>query len=120
MTHGMAHMPHSKADMTTGAGIIGVAAMAALVGAAAALLFAPRTGQETRQGIRRKMHEAQERSKQKAQSMKDSAVDTVDGLRDRAEDTAQDIADQATEARARVDDIAAESMPRTRRRSSNL
>lgn len=115
MTHTMAHMSPNKVDMNAGAGIVGVAAMAALVGAAAALLLAPKSGRETRSDIKQKMHDAQERSKNKATEMKNVAVEKTDELRGKAEETAQTIADEAADARAQIDDIAAETTPRTAR-----
>jgi gas vesicle protein len=119
-------MTHKSA----GTGAVGVAAMAALVGAAAALLFAPKSGTETRNDIKRKMQEAQDRSKQKMDTMKskvatktedikDTSVQKLDEVRGQAEDTATSATDIVTEARSQIEDAAAETTPRPRSRRSN-
>lgn len=114
-------MSHAMAHKSAGTGVVGVAAMAALVGAAAALLFAPKSGRETRGDIRRRMMEAQERTKQKTSEMKDAAGDKVDMMRGKAEETAADVKDAATEARSQVEDATIETRPRSRsRRTTTL
>ncbi len=112
MTH---HVAGKSSD------VVGVAAIAAVVGVAAALLLAPRSGKDTRSALKRKIHDAQARAKQKAADMKTKTVDTVDEARTKAEEAAVDAKDAVTEARSQVEDIAIETQPRPRaRRSTTL
>jgi gas vesicle protein len=58
----------------------------ALVGAGVALLFAPRSGRETRRQIRRRAREAQERVRDVADTVSGQVVDTFQGARARIEE----------------------------------
>jgi hypothetical protein len=67
------------------------------------------------------MHEARERSKQKASDIKDNASHRVDEMRSKAEDTAQSAADATAEARTQADDLNNETTSRIRgRRTTGL
>lgn len=122
MSHTMAHADPKKVGMAAGTGLVGVATMAALAGATAALLLAPKSGKDTRSELKRKMHEAKERSKQKTDDMKESASEKTEEMRSKAEDKTKEMSDKAAEARTQIDDIAAETTPRNTRsrRSTTL
>ena len=58
----------------------------ALVGAGVALLFAPRSGRETRRQIRRRAREAQDRVRDVAEEVSGQVADTFEGARARIEE----------------------------------
>jgi gas vesicle protein len=60
--------------------------LGALIGAGVALLFAPRTGQETRRDIGRRARAAQNRVRDVAEGVTDQVVDTFEGARARIEE----------------------------------
>jgi gas vesicle protein len=81
---------HSVIDHPTE--LFGVAAIAAIIGATTAILFAPKSGSQTRQGIR-------SRTVDLAKRMKNPTVDrlteTIHAVRGRAKETIQKIHDDA-------------------------
>lgn len=85
------------------ANIAGVAFVAAVIGAAAAMLLAPKSGSETRDHIKRKMNEAKEKSKQKKEEMKGKArskvEDATNEALNRTEETANKAQDEARRRR---------------------
>jgi gas vesicle protein len=97
--------------------LFGVMTLAALAGAAAALLFAPRKGSETRDQLIQKMHHAKDVSRQKMEAMKSKARDGMEATKDKASEKTEDTVDVVTEARSQIEDAAAETStrPRTRR-----
>src|SRR5207244_1781218 len=73
---------------------------AGLVGAGVALLFAPRSGKETREQIRHKAENVQSKAKEKvekgrdkAMHMKDRMADTVQAVKRRGQDNAIETKD---------------------------
>jgi gas vesicle protein len=67
-------------------GGIGEFLVGALVGAGIALLFAPKSGVETRDDIKRGARKAQDRVRDVADGVKDQVVDTFEGARARVEE----------------------------------
>lgn len=111
-------MTHAMSQKTAASSVAGVAMLAALTGAVAALLLAPKSGSETRGNIRRKMLEAQERSKQKAAEMKNLASSRMDEMRGKSERAAAGVRSVASEARRQVEDAATDTQTRGRRRGA--
>lgn len=117
MAHAMAHYDNPSA-------LFGIAALSALVGAAAGMMLAPKSGKQTRNDIMLKMHEARQRSRQQATEMKEAATDKIDAMRattnEAIADKAADVKDTVAEARSQVEDAATEmqARPRTRRTAS--
>lgn len=60
--------------------------LGALIGAGVALLFAPRSGRETRRDISRRARAAQDRVRDVAEGVTDQVVDTFEGARARIEE----------------------------------
>jgi gas vesicle protein len=60
--------------------------LGALIGAGVALLFAPRSGRETRRDITRRAKAAQDRVRDVAEGMTEQVVDTFEGARSRIEE----------------------------------
>lgn len=60
--------------------------LGALVGAGIALLFAPRSGEETRSEIARGARRAQTKVREVAEEVTDQVVDTIEGARTRVEE----------------------------------
>jgi gas vesicle protein len=60
--------------------------LGALIGAGVALLFAPRSGRETRRDISRRARAAQDRVRDVAEGMTEQVVDTFEGARSRIEE----------------------------------
>ena len=71
-----------------------------LIGAGVALLFAPRSGQETRRDIRRKTREATDAVKGVAEEVTAQVVETLEGAKERVEEQI-DAARAAIEAKKR-------------------
>jgi gas vesicle protein len=108
MTHAMTHA--HKDDV---AALFGFAAMAALLGATAALLLAPRSGKDTRDDLMRKVREAQERSRQRlAQNTAQKTTQDIPVIKD----TVTDSPDVVADARSQVEDVAGELQVRARSR----
>lgn len=62
-------------------GGIGAFLWGALVGAGVALLFAPRSGEETREELRSNVQKLRDRAEQTARELRSSVTDTIDGVR---------------------------------------
>lgn len=95
-------MSHRHSDQTSPMKIAGIAAIAAAIGAAVAMMFTPRNGEEVRDGLKRR-----------AASMKDKAVKTVDDVDDvndkvkeRLQTTASKVADDVKTTTQKVKDDA--------------
>jgi gas vesicle protein len=67
-------------------GGVGNLLLGVLIGAGVALLFAPRSGEETRQDIRRRARKATDTVKDAAQGVSDQVVDTFESARYRVEE----------------------------------
>lgn len=101
-------------------GGVGAFLLGALVGAGVALLFAPRTGEETRGELRAGVTRLRERAEDTVRGLQDSVQDTVGSVREEvsdriavareafdagrqaARDTRRDMERRVEEARARV------------------
>jgi gas vesicle protein len=69
-----------------GGGGVGDFLLGALIGAGVALLFAPKSGVETRNDIKRGARKAQDRVRDVADGVKEQVVDTFEGARARVEE----------------------------------
>lgn len=96
--------------------LAGVMTLAAVVGATAALLLAPRKGSETRAQIKLKMDQARQKSAESVDSAKDKAHEIADKVKGKAETVSDDTKDAVAEARSQVEDVAAEVQARQRAR----
>jgi gas vesicle protein len=67
-------------------GGVGNFLLGALIGAGVALLFAPRSGEETRSDIKRRARDAQNRVRDVADEVTGQVVDTFEGARARVEE----------------------------------
>lgn len=103
----------SKVDKTANA--VSVMALAAVAGAAVALLFAPKKGSETRDDIKRKLREAKYKSQDTATDLKHKAQDMVGDVRKKGEEVSEDVADVVADARSQVEDAANQAKARSRR-----
>ncbi len=94
----------------------------AVVGLVAGLLLAPKSGKDTRGGIRRRLQETQDRAKLRAvatqNDIHDATENVVDHARTETKSVVVDAKDIVAEARILVDDIALDKQPRPRNRRS--
>lgn len=74
----------------------------AVVGAAAALLFAPRSGKETRALMSDRIEECAAKAPEPVQDVYDAVRDKVEDVADAAEPAADDIKERIEEARDRI------------------
>jgi gas vesicle protein len=65
---------------------VGTLLLGALIGAGVALLFAPKSGQETRSDIKRGARKAQNKVRDVAEEMTEQVVDTFEGARAKVEE----------------------------------
>ncbi len=98
--------------------LAGVMTLAAVVGATAALLLAPRRGSETRAKIKQKIEQARQKSMDSVDTAKDKAHDIADKVKGKAEEVTDDTKDAVAEARSQVEDVATEVQARQRARRS--
>lgn len=73
-----------------------------LIGAAVALLFAPRSGQETRGEIRRKVREAGDAVKGVAEEVTGQVADTYEGAKSRVEEQIDNVRDAVVTRKRQV------------------
>ena len=73
-----------------------------LIGAAVALLFAPRSGQETRRDIRRKAQQATEAVKDVAEQVTGQVADTYEGAKARVEEQIDNVRDAVVTRKRQV------------------
>jgi gas vesicle protein len=95
--------------------LFGIVTLAALAGAAAALLTAPRKGSDTRDQIMDRLKQARREGMDKMDAAKSKAQDTVDRVKGKVDETATEVEDAVSEARSQIEDMAPESKPRSRR-----
>lgn len=91
--------------------MLGVMTLAAVLGAAAALLLAPRKGSETRQQLKNKLQDA----KAVSTNTISKAPRNAERLKDKSDETGVELKDAVTEARSQVEDAIVETKPRSRR-----
>lgn len=72
--------------------------MGGLIGAAVALLMAPRTGEETRSLLRDKSYEIKDKTMEKGYELKDKATEKVDETRSNLNDTFNSLRRTAAQA----------------------
>ena len=73
-----------------------------LIGAAVALLFAPRSGQETRADIRRKARQAGDAVKSVAEDVTEQVADTYEGAKARVEEQIDSVRDAVVTRKRQV------------------
>lgn len=106
-THELEHMQHNRTHAAKP--IIGGFLVGSVIGVATALLFAPRSGEETRAEIRDKAVELRDRTsetvkdtvsqaKSKAYELKDTVVEKAEGLKQRGRHTMNRKMDDISEA----------------------
>lgn len=83
--------------------LVGVAALAATIGAAVAMLFTPRTGTQARRGIKRRAEHLKEATHDKF----DITDDTADDVSEQVQTAATKAKDAAADAKSKVDSKAA-------------
>lgn len=91
--------------------MLGVMTLAAVFGAAAALLLAPRKGSETRQHIKSKLQDAKAASADTISKARRNA----ERLKSKSDEAGVELKDAVTEARSQVEDAVVETKPRSRR-----
>ena len=88
----------------SGAGFLSGLVIGGIVGAALAIVLAPQSGEETRDFIRGKAHEAKNRALDLAYDVKDRAVSMADELRSQADQLSQMSRQAYDSARSRFND----------------
>lgn len=81
--------------------IAGIAALSAAIGAITAMLITPRTGSQTRSGIKRRAINGKETLMDKVHREKDEMSDTIEDTKEKAKDTTAEIADKAKDKTGR-------------------
>ncbi|MEP6622077.1 MAG: YtxH domain-containing protein [bacterium] len=84
--HDQDEQPYIVIEKNGGSNGVGPLLLGVLIGAGVALLFAPRSGPETRREIKRRARQATDRVKGTAEGMKDQVVDTFEGARAKVEE----------------------------------
>lgn len=97
--------------------VFGAMTLGAMAGAAAALLFAPRKGSETREQIRLRMQAASTHSQETMDAAKSKAQEGIDKIKGKTEQAAEDSSDMVAEARSQIEDTVAETKARGGRKS---
>jgi gas vesicle protein len=98
--------------------MFGIVTLAAVAGAVAALLTAPRKGSDTRDQLMDKMKQARQKSMEAMDSAKSKAQDATDKVKGKADEAATNAQDAVTEARSQVEDVAADVGNKQRSRRS--
>jgi len=99
----MHHHKHSAADDTSK--LVGIAAMAAAIGAGVALLFTPRSGDQVRGGIKRRINTMLEAKPLDGDNIADTAAEAKAGLKSAADKVVDEA--KSTAAKAKDDTKAA-------------
>jgi len=93
-------MGHAHSIRENPGQIAGIAALSAAIGAVTAMLFTPRTGNETRAGIKRRAAHGKDIMMDKMHSKKDEMSDSMEDMKDKAMDKEAEMAEKAA-AKAR-------------------
>lgn len=105
-------MRHRHSVTEDPAKVVGIAALAAFIGATVAMLFAPRSGQQVRQGLKRRAVSAKD-------AMQEHLVPTVneaEGLKDNTNERLQSTASKAVkDAKSTVEKAAKDAKETTQR-----
>lgn len=92
---------HTATDKQAG-NMMGVAIVAATIGAVAALLLAPKRGSEMRDDLKGRYRDIKHKAKTKADDMEDKVSEGVEEARSKAKDTVD-------KAKDKIDDMADEA-----------
>ena len=84
----------------------GAAVLGAVVGAIAGVLFAPKSGKETREDLKRKADEAKKTAEKKTDAAKKAARESMDEVKEAAARAGKEWDELATDARARAGRVA--------------
>lgn len=84
--------------------VVGIAAFAALIGAAAAMLFTPRNGSQVRSGLKRRAAHLKDEVQDHVQGVGDEAADVTEAAKERLQSTASKVAKDAKSTAAKVKD----------------
>lgn len=95
----------------------GAIMFAALAGAVAGMLMAPKKGSETRSDIKLKMNEVKQKTRDQIEMAKKKAHDMKEASKHKAEETKDELKN-ATEGRKQVDDAAGDTQSRNHRAPS--
>jgi gas vesicle protein len=97
-------MSHSHSVTDDPKQVVGIALLAATVGAIVATLFAPKSGTETRQAIRTRAQEAKDRMKNSKTDMEQRASEAKDYVKDSVKSVdADDVASTVKRARRTIE-----------------
>ena len=95
--------------------MFGAMTLAAMAGATAALLLAPRKGSETREQIKNKLQQTKDMSRRKMMAARAKTQAGTDKLKGQASEVTTEAGDAVAEARSQVEDAAADSKTRNKR-----
>lgn len=116
----MGHTAHDKQAANT----MGMVILAAAAGALAALLFAPKRGEEMREDLNRKYNDMMRKTHDSVDTAKDRVAETTETMRtkahdvaDRAKSTVDMAADKAKDAADKAADKAKDSADETAARA---
>ncbi len=107
-------MGHHHPSTAVPSNIIGVAVLATAVGAVAGLLFAPKSGKETRADLQAKMKDAKHKGMEKADHMRHKMNSKVDTALSKVHDATDSLDEAADKAAAQVKAKADEASRRAR------
>lgn len=88
-------MGHAHSIRENPGQIAGIAAISAAIGAITAMMLTPRTGSQTRNGIKRRAIHGKDAMMDKMHTKKDEMTDKVEETKEKAKDKTADIADKA-------------------------
>ena len=88
-------MGHAHSIRENPGQIAGIAAISAAIGAVTAMLVTPRTGSQTRNGIKRRAISGKDTLMDKIHTSTDDAAETLDKTKEKAKDKTAELADKA-------------------------
>lgn len=94
-------MGHAHSIRENPGQIAGIAALAAAIGAVTAMLFTPRTGSQTRAGIKRRAAHGKDVMIDKMHTKKEEVSDNMEETKEDAKDKAADITAKAKDKTGR-------------------